>query len=170
DADFWAAWKATYPNIQTDYQNIDYNVLQRGAKLVEQYVVVDVLVVGLDIGIGRLPGRPEVGVDLLVDIRRCVVGTGVPVGQPALVIERHDLGAFGGSVDFLGAGDAAHIIRRPFAEVDALRVAGARGRYQHRRSHQRAQRKRDQLARLQPNGCIATTIHVGHRTSSSIET
>ena len=27
DADFWAAWKATYPNIQTDYQNIDYNVL-----------------------------------------------------------------------------------------------------------------------------------------------
>ena len=27
DADFWAAWKATYPNIKTDYQNIDYNVL-----------------------------------------------------------------------------------------------------------------------------------------------
>ncbi len=27
DADFWAAWKAAYPNIQTDYQNIDYNVL-----------------------------------------------------------------------------------------------------------------------------------------------
>ena len=27
DADFWAAWKKTYPNIQTDYQNIDYNVL-----------------------------------------------------------------------------------------------------------------------------------------------
>ena len=27
DADFWTAWKATYPNIQTDYQNIDYNVL-----------------------------------------------------------------------------------------------------------------------------------------------
>ena len=27
DADFWAAWKATYPNIATDYQNIDYNEL-----------------------------------------------------------------------------------------------------------------------------------------------
>ena len=25
--DFWAAWKATYPNIETDYQNIDYNQL-----------------------------------------------------------------------------------------------------------------------------------------------
>jgi multiple sugar transport system substrate-binding protein len=25
--DFWAAWKATYPNIETDAQNIDYNVL-----------------------------------------------------------------------------------------------------------------------------------------------
>ena len=27
DADFWAAWKKTYPNIQTDEQNVDYNVL-----------------------------------------------------------------------------------------------------------------------------------------------
>jgi multiple sugar transport system substrate-binding protein len=27
DADFWAAWKATYPNIETDAQNIDYNQL-----------------------------------------------------------------------------------------------------------------------------------------------
>jgi multiple sugar transport system substrate-binding protein len=27
DADFWAAWKKTYPNIETNYQNIDYNVL-----------------------------------------------------------------------------------------------------------------------------------------------
>ncbi|MGV8855233.1 MAG: extracellular solute-binding protein [Devosia sp.] len=25
--DFWAAWKTTYPNIETDAQNIDYNVL-----------------------------------------------------------------------------------------------------------------------------------------------
>ena len=25
--EFWAAWKATYPNIETDYQNIDYNQL-----------------------------------------------------------------------------------------------------------------------------------------------
>ena len=25
--DFWAAWKATYPNIETDAQNIDYNTL-----------------------------------------------------------------------------------------------------------------------------------------------
>jgi multiple sugar transport system substrate-binding protein len=25
--DFWSAWKATYPNIETDYQNIDYNQL-----------------------------------------------------------------------------------------------------------------------------------------------
>jgi multiple sugar transport system substrate-binding protein len=25
--EFWAAWKATYPNIETDAQNIDYNVL-----------------------------------------------------------------------------------------------------------------------------------------------
>ena len=27
DADFWAAWRKTYPNIQTDAQNVDYNVL-----------------------------------------------------------------------------------------------------------------------------------------------
>ncbi len=27
DADFWAAWHATYPNIETDNQNIDYNIL-----------------------------------------------------------------------------------------------------------------------------------------------
>lgn len=27
DKEFWAAWKKTYPNIQTDAQNIDYNVL-----------------------------------------------------------------------------------------------------------------------------------------------
>ncbi len=27
DAEFWAAWKATYPNIETDAQNIDYNTL-----------------------------------------------------------------------------------------------------------------------------------------------
>ena len=27
DADFWAAWKATYPNIETDAQNINYNDL-----------------------------------------------------------------------------------------------------------------------------------------------
>ena len=26
-ADFWEAWKKTYPNIETDYQNIDYNQL-----------------------------------------------------------------------------------------------------------------------------------------------
>lgn len=26
-AEFWAAWKATYPNIETDAQNIDYNTL-----------------------------------------------------------------------------------------------------------------------------------------------
>ena len=25
--DFWSAWKATYPNIETDAQNTDYNVL-----------------------------------------------------------------------------------------------------------------------------------------------
>ena len=25
--DFWAAWKATYPNIETDAQNVDYNTL-----------------------------------------------------------------------------------------------------------------------------------------------
>jgi multiple sugar transport system substrate-binding protein len=25
--DFWAAWRATYPNIETDNQNIDYNTL-----------------------------------------------------------------------------------------------------------------------------------------------
>lgn len=27
NAEFWAAWKATYPNIETDAQNIDYNTL-----------------------------------------------------------------------------------------------------------------------------------------------
>ena len=27
DKEFWAAWKATYPNIETDAQNIDYNDL-----------------------------------------------------------------------------------------------------------------------------------------------
>ncbi len=27
DKEFWAAWKATYPNIETDAQNINYNEL-----------------------------------------------------------------------------------------------------------------------------------------------
>ena len=27
DKEFWAAWKATYPNIETDAQNINYNDL-----------------------------------------------------------------------------------------------------------------------------------------------
>ena len=93
----------------------------RGAQLVEQLVVVDVLVVGLDVRVGRLPGRPELLVHLAVDVGRGVGRAGLPDGEPALVVERHDLGAFGGGVDRLGAGDAPDVFRRPLRQVDALR-------------------------------------------------
>ncbi len=93
---------------------------QGRAKLVEQVVVIDVLRVGLDVRVSRLPGRPELLVHLLGDFGLGVGRAGVPVGQAALVIERHDLGAFGGGIELFRAGDALDVFRRPLRQVDGL--------------------------------------------------
>jgi hypothetical protein len=55
--------------------------------------------VDLDVGVGRLEGGPELGVNLLIFFGGGLVGPGVPEADLAGVVERNDLGDVLGGVD-----------------------------------------------------------------------
>ena len=83
-----------------------------------------------DVRIGLAEGLEEILVVLAQEVGVALEHALVPEGQSPLVVERRDLAAIGRRVELLGAGDGAHIFRRPLAQVD-------RRRSQRRRRHQR---------------------------------
>ncbi|MBI3208185.1 MAG: alkaline phosphatase family protein, partial [Candidatus Solibacter usitatus] len=69
-------------------------------RFVEDVVVgVGALLFDLDVGVGLGERRPELRVDLVIQLRRGLVGPHIPIGEPAAIVERHHLGAFRGRVD-----------------------------------------------------------------------
>src|SRR5205814_10036751 len=93
--------------------------------------------------------RPELVIDLMLDLWRCLVRADPPVCQPPLVIEGNHLAAFGGGVDVERSGDALDIIRRPGRCIDAglaLFRAGAEWAEGARGEHSREGRKGEELA------------------------
>ena len=108
-----------------------------------------------DVRIGLAEGLEEILVVLTQEVGVALEHALIPEGQVSLVVERGDLAAIGRRVEFLRAGDRAHIFRRPLGQVDRRGGVGGDGG-----SHQRGrarQRRRKAHRPRQPAGAVSNS-------------